>query len=221
MAEWYVRRGEKVIGPFEITKLKDLATAGKILPTDLLAKDAAGPWKEAASTTLFAATTPPKPPEQIPAQDRSTTLVQTTERLPVVIEPAQGNRVILATRSFFTSFGRGSLSVWTVVTRSLSTRSQRKHELKLAKIQADALAKAFADSHQPPAPQQAPRPIAQPQPVVAAQPPITFAPQIVQTTIVKVENKNAGGCSGCALLLLLILIVIIAFIIYAGTNPPR
>jgi hypothetical protein len=54
MAGWYIRRGEKVVGPVDIPKLKELAAAGRILPTDLMAKDVAGPWKEAGRTTLFA-----------------------------------------------------------------------------------------------------------------------------------------------------------------------
>src|SRR5262245_60801023 len=54
MAGWYVRRGEKVIGPVELSQLKEAAASGKVLPTELLAKDAAGPWTQANKTTLFA-----------------------------------------------------------------------------------------------------------------------------------------------------------------------
>src|SRR5262245_22912459 len=62
MAGWYVRRGEKVIGPVDSAKLKELAATGKLLPTDELAKDAAGPWTEARRTSLFSKRPPELPP---------------------------------------------------------------------------------------------------------------------------------------------------------------
>ncbi len=54
MAGWYIRRGDSVIGPADLAKLKELAADGRLLPTDQLAKDAAGPWATAAKTNLFA-----------------------------------------------------------------------------------------------------------------------------------------------------------------------
>ncbi|MBI2827517.1 MAG: DUF4339 domain-containing protein [Planctomycetia bacterium] len=58
MAEWFVRRGDKQAGPFSGTKLKELAAAGKVLPTDELRQGADGAWVPAARAKgLFAATT--------------------------------------------------------------------------------------------------------------------------------------------------------------------
>ena len=53
MAGWYVRRGEKVLGPVDLERLKESVAAGKLLPTDQLAKDAAGPWTEAGAHNTF------------------------------------------------------------------------------------------------------------------------------------------------------------------------
>ena len=53
MAGWYVRRGEKIIGPVPNENLRESAATGKLLPTDQLAKDAAGPWTDAANTEFF------------------------------------------------------------------------------------------------------------------------------------------------------------------------
>ena len=54
MADWYIKRGEEVTGPIRTDKLQESVAAGKILPTDKLAKDAAGPWTTAGKTRLFA-----------------------------------------------------------------------------------------------------------------------------------------------------------------------
>src|SRR4051812_32641060 len=83
---YYVRRGEKIIGPIEVPKLKELVAQGKVLPTDELTKDVAnGPWQQAGRTTLFAKPTTtelaPKPEPPRPA------VVAKAEVLPAVIEP--------------------------------------------------------------------------------------------------------------------------------------
>lgn len=54
MAGWYIKRGEKVVGPVDLSKLKELVADRRLHPSDLLAKDLAGPWNEAGRTTLFA-----------------------------------------------------------------------------------------------------------------------------------------------------------------------
>jgi hypothetical protein len=53
MAGWYIRSGEKVVGPATNDKLKQLVAAGRLLPTDELAKEPAGPWTRADRTNLF------------------------------------------------------------------------------------------------------------------------------------------------------------------------
>jgi hypothetical protein len=52
MAGWYVRRGEKVLGPISSTQLKEGYAAGKLLITDEIAKDPGGPWTEVRKTSL-------------------------------------------------------------------------------------------------------------------------------------------------------------------------
>ncbi len=214
MAGWYVRRGEKVIGPVELDKLKELAAAGRVLPTDKLAKDAAGPWTEAYRTSLFARPTglpqpqpnpEPEPPSlplvpfAPPVQDRPLSLTVISEKLFVAVR---------VTKVVITTVGRGTLAASVAVARSLSTRAQRRHELKLAKIQAQAL----VDSRRPHAPAPAPAR------ALAAPAPITFAPNIVQSTIVKVTNKNSRGCGcgGCGMILLLIVLGLVALVMFSG-----
>ena len=207
MAGWYVRRGEKVIGPIDLAKLKESVAAGKLLPTDQLAKDAAGPWTEASRTTLFASK-PVEPPRVEPTPQ---SLVPKVEHLPVQEQTVQEQpdssgklaTFIRATNVIIASIGRGTLAVGGSVVRSLSTRAKRRHELKLAKIQAQAL----SDSQHPQTP-------------AATSGPITFAPQIVQSTVVKVVNKNSGGCgcSGCGAVLLLILLAVLALAIIGNMN---
>jgi hypothetical protein len=102
------------------------------------------------------------------------------------------------------------ISTWGAVSRTLATRSQRKHEIKLAKIQAGAL-----KPQHPPAPQ--------PRSAPSQQQPAVFAPQIHQTTVVKVVNTNKQsvyGCSGCGVLLLLILIGLFVLIITSTPTTP-
>lgn len=217
MAGLYIRRGEKIVGPVEIPKLQELVAAGRLLPTDQLAKDVAGPWKEAGSTTLFSKskqtpiTESEPPPPPMP-------LVPKAVRVPAAVEtPEDGGaaqQVLQVVHVVFGGIGRGILATWGAVSRSLATRSQRKHELKIANIQA----KALVDSQRPSAPQPNSAP-----PVAAATPqPAVFAPQIHQTTVVHVVNKNKQsvyGCSGCSVVLLLILIGLIVLAIMSSTSP--
>ena len=199
MAGWYVRRGEKVIGPVDLAKLRESAAAGKLLPTDQLAKDAAGPWTEASRTTLFA-----KEPAGAPRLEPAPlSLVPRVEHPPVQDQPARGNKVAMvvrATKLSITTVGHGAIAAGGAVASFLSTRARRRHELKLAKIQAQAL----ADSQRPAA---------------AATPtgPIMFAPQMAQTTVVKVVNRSGCGCSGCGLILFLIVLGVLAAALYVGT----
>lgn len=214
MAGWYVRRGEKVIGPIEVDKLKESVAAGKLLPTDQLAKDVAGPWTEASKTKLFAAEPLPKP--------QTNAIVPQAERLPVTVEaepqPSKIAPVIRTGQVIVNKVAGSAVATWSAIVRTLSVRAQRKHEIKLAKIQA----KALAEANRPPMPQQPdyPRPAPQQPPPQ----PITVAPQIVQTTVVKVvstnTNMNAGcGCSGCATLLVIVLLAISAVAIYNANTP--
>lgn len=202
----YVRRGENVIGPIEQAKLKELAKDGRLLPTDQLAKDAAGPWTEASKTALFSKPVEPPP---LPLAPRAETLPTPA----VQDRPADASKVETAlrtTKTVATAIGRGTLAVGSAISRALATRAARRHELKLAKIQAKAAAAA----------QNPQQPIATGPPAPAG--PIMFAPQIVQTTVVKVINRNSGGCGcpGCSFILLLILLAILWAVYSMNTHSP-
>jgi hypothetical protein len=193
MAGWYIKRGEKIVGPVELHKLQELVATDRLLQTDQLAKDVAGPWTDAGRTKLFAKPKPTlKPVAESPPE--RTSLVPKSESLPKVVDTPQTTTQI--NRGIIASLSRGALATWGAISRSLATRAQRKHELKLAKIQA----KALADSKRP----SAPRSSASTPPARTAST-ARFPPQVVQTTIVKVVNTNRQsvyGCSGCSLILL-------------------
>jgi hypothetical protein len=217
MAGWYIRRGEKIVGPVELPKLQELVAAGRLLLTDELAKDVAGPWKEAGRTTLFAppkqftATTstaeqPPPPASLVPKQEAP---------LPAIVdEPESSGKVLQAVHIVFGSIGRGMLATWDAISRTMATRAQRTHELKLAKIHAEAL-----KAQRSPMPQS--RSAAPPQ--QAAPPQAVYIPQVHQTTVVHVVNKNTQsvyGCSGCGVILLLILIGLFVLIVASTPTTP-
>lgn len=143
MAGWYVRRGEKVVGPVELPKLKELAAAGRIVPTDLLAKDVAGPWTKAGKTTLFAKpSSKPLPVPAVPPDPPATTIVRVKQSPQDADSPNKGLAVLRGGLSAISSIGRGAMATGSTVGRKLSQRSQRKNELRSAKIQAD-LAEAW------------------------------------------------------------------------------
>ena len=164
--------------------------------------------------TILFAKKPAEPTE--PTEPTPQALVPKAEYLPVQDQPVQDKPstsdriaiVVRATNVFLTSVGRGTLAAGGAVVRSLSTRAQRRHELKLAKIQAQAL----ADSQRPQAPAAS---------SAAPTGPIMFAPQMAQTTVVKIVNKNSGGCgcSGCGPNSSLILLAVLAFAVYANMHP--
>ncbi|HEY1602152.1 MAG TPA: hypothetical protein VGG64_21295 [Pirellulales bacterium] len=53
MADIYIRRGQQVAGPYPADQLKLWARDGRLFATDTLAKDAGGPWVQAATTEIF------------------------------------------------------------------------------------------------------------------------------------------------------------------------
>lgn len=220
MAGWYVRRGENVIGPIDGTKLKELAATGKLQPTDQIAKDAGGPWTEARRSSLF-----PKEPSKADGT-QPPAIIPTAKQLPAVPQPQSTELtpqkskvavVVTTTKVVVGTVGRGLQSVGGAIGRSLAERSRRKHELKLAEIQA----KAMADANRPPAiPQQSPAPA--PVQTPASSQPIVFAPQM--TTVVNVVNKNNAdgcGCSGCASLIVLAFLGLVLWAIIANNNSSQ
>jgi hypothetical protein len=210
MAGWYIRRGDSVIGPATIAKLKELVADGRLRPTDELATDAGGPWTEAGRTPLFlpqpgANVLPPAPQTLIPKSDNPPAL----ETKPNPDQRASIGKIAAAVRTSKTivvAIGQGALTAGGGLSRAISAWSQRRHELKVAKIQANALAAGQ-------------RPDASP----TAHPtgPIAFSPQTFQTTVIKIVNRNDGcGCSGCGSVLLLSLLAILAYVIYVEMTMP-
>lgn len=214
MAGWYVRRGEKVVGPVEVSRLKELAAEGKLVPTDQLAKDAAGPWTAASSTSLFREEPIPglQGPQVQPESAHQITPAAgspAVEQLPIPHSPSTestAGKVIRKGLTTLTNVGRGALYTGGAASRWFAVRSKRRHEIKLAKIHAQGL----VDSQRLQTTAQA-----------SARAAVTTSPQLVQTTVVKVVNRNNGGCgcSGCGLILLLIVLGVIAALIYSGMNP--
>lgn len=208
MDRWYVRRGEKIVGPLDAVKLKGLAADGRLLPTDLLAKDPAGPWTDASRTKLFAKKKIVEPPRELSPIDlpASPEFVPTAELVPA---PRRTDEV--ATQSppkspihIISVVGRGFVTTILVVSGSFSGWLKRRHEIKLATIQAKGSQVAGASG---------------------ASNPIVFAPQTNQTTVVKIINRNSGcgcsGCGGCGLLLLLLLVacLVMSFVANSGKSP--
>lgn len=209
MGGFYIRRGEKIVGPVDKATLQQLVGENRLLPTDELSKEMAGPWAAAGSTALFA------------VPQSKTELVASPEPLPPAImqeppvaQPALAKAQHIA-KVILSVVGRGFITTWNVTSGTIATRSQRKHELKLAKIHA----KALADS----------RPASTPQPVIqqrasAPPPAVIFAPQVHQATVVKVVNRNQNsmyGCGGgCGTLLLLIIITVAIVLIVGGMQKP-
>jgi hypothetical protein len=212
MAGWYVRRGEKVLGPVDLANLKEAVAAGKLLPTDQLAKDAAGPWTAASRTALFAKeAAKPLRPEAAPLP-----LVPKAEHPLVQVRPPDSDdyigMIFRATKGFIVKVGRGTLAAGSGVTHFLSTRAQQRRELKLTKMQrqhelelARIQAQATAGSQRPAAP-------------VAPPAPVVFAPQAAQNTVVNVVQRGGCGCSGCAwaIFLLLIALGVLGAILHLG-----
>jgi hypothetical protein len=58
-SEWFVRRGDKVLGPVDSGKLKSLATSGQINQSTQIAQQAAGPWVNAGTIRGLFGTSPP------------------------------------------------------------------------------------------------------------------------------------------------------------------
>ncbi|MHB8902438.1 MAG: DUF4339 domain-containing protein, partial [Thermoguttaceae bacterium] len=89
MADWYCKFAEQVLGPFSPGQLKALATGGRLMPGDLVARSGEGPWVPAsrvkglfdlaAGDDLDTPPTPPKLPSEQP------TVV--TEQLPGTLPP--------------------------------------------------------------------------------------------------------------------------------------
>ena len=54
-AEYFIRRGQKVVGPYSVAAIKDNLSSGKILDNDEVSAQKEGPWHsiESVSASLF------------------------------------------------------------------------------------------------------------------------------------------------------------------------
>jgi len=211
MAGWYIRRGEQVIGPAGLAKLKELVADGRLLPTDQLAKDPGGPWTEAGQTTLFA---PPPGTNVMPPAPRQRSLAPKTKDQPPATKPvqtvmsvpppvdtevsSQGEAAPWLGKSLVVALGRGLKTTGGAVAKTTSMWLQRRHELKLAKIKAKGDVAAIRAANQ----QQAP----------TLQQPVAGVPA-GQSTIINIVNKNtqSSGCAGCLLVTLLLFLAWLFF----------
>lgn len=53
VAEWFVKRGKRILGPVSTEKLKDRAHSGKLRPDDLVGKTREGPFRRAGDLQLL------------------------------------------------------------------------------------------------------------------------------------------------------------------------
>lgn len=85
MAEYYLRRGAKIVGPVPPEKLKEIAVSGKVLGTDEIAQKSDGPWLPFASVKrlFLAPQAPPPPVEQPPESLAETPVAHQPPRVPV------------------------------------------------------------------------------------------------------------------------------------------
>ncbi len=215
MAGLYVRRGEQVVGPIDEANLKELAGTSRLLPSDELSPDLAGPWVRFSDLPSFAEW---QSPQRIPP--RSTSLAPRTDTLPsasanagpIVEAPASGDKfatVVRGGKAVLTTLGRGTVIVGGAIGGYLATRAQRRHEIKLAKIQSQASTKTqmplvpnlpYAAGSHPPGP-------------------INFSPKLVQSTVVKVYSRNSpSGCAGCLSVFLVAALIWWAVSLFSGPS---
>ena len=202
MAGWYLRRGEKVVGPLSASKLQESLAAGKALPTDEVSKSLAGPWTPLSKTRL-ADDAPAPPPKNLPTKARPAELIVPKEPDE---QPARSPAIMSAGKAMFVAMTTSIATTGKAIGRVMAVRAERKHELRMAKVQADAVANAGRRDQ--PATHGSSSPVQ----------------QVSQTTVVNVVQKVSGGSSGCAgclgcLGLIVIAIVVIAALSRGGKTP--
>ena len=216
MAGYYVRRGEKVIGPIDKPQLKRARRDRQVATDRPFGREplwavARGKQNEVVCAGLAAskrASVPAvaRPPQPL-AVPQPAAQQQTESEGPIFT-------IVRVGKTVFATVGRGMLVASGAVGRAIAKSAERRHEIKLAKIKAQS-DRYIAEAQRPQA-QSASTP---PVPAAPAAP-ITFAPQMVQTTVVNITNRTATrtGCGGCGCLLLILLAVIV-FVILSNLPP--
>ncbi len=203
---YYVRRGEKIVGPVPTDKLKELAATGKVIATDELSQKPEGPWTPCGKVKgLF-------------SSQESTAIVPIVERAqpPAVIDEPEptwieepvtailrvGGKGARSGLGFVAATSRAVGSASRSVVRVFGAGLQQRHERKLAELstrqaEAEARAKMIREEIAVPAPA-----------------------GVSQTVVVQVTQNNAGGagCSNAAALAILGIIAI-GVAIYSMPNP--
>lgn len=77
MSQWFIKRNDKQVGPFEASRLKQLAVEGKIKPDDLVRREDQEAWSKASQIKGLlnlpaAPTLPVEPPAPSPGVQQST-----------------------------------------------------------------------------------------------------------------------------------------------------
>ncbi len=142
MGGWYVRRGEQIMGPRPSEQLKAWAAEGKLLATDEISREQAGPWTAVAKTKLAADLPqhklPPPRPAPVPAVVER---VPVAAQPPAVIteEPAAGPvfAILRASRATVQAVTAPVGKVVVASKSALSASAQRRHELKLEKLKTE------------------------------------------------------------------------------------
>jgi hypothetical protein len=89
-SEWYCSRDDQKIGPVSTEQLRQAATSGKLLPTDLVWKEGMPEWAQAKRLKgLFPESMPPTLPQGQPVPAGNCTFLSQT-----VFEPIAGETII-------------------------------------------------------------------------------------------------------------------------------
>lgn len=95
--EWFVRRGEKIVGPLTGAKLKELGQAKRIAPTDQVGNSSNGPWSTASNVKgLFPSVTQEETKDSVVATNpvsiqRDITPTVSTPPQPIEESPQQSS----------------------------------------------------------------------------------------------------------------------------------
>jgi hypothetical protein len=191
MPGYYIRRGDKVAGPNSGEQLKLWAAEGKLLPEDELSESPAGPWHTVSRTNLV---------QKLPAQ-----LVASKASVPAVVtqqdDKPQGP-VFAILRASKATVKAAALPI-VKLSNAMAVRSQRNHELKLAKISM-LREQAIRDREQ-----LARAPVVSPPPAPQANYQQPQAPVIVHTHVTQQINHS----SGCAWIVLAVLVTFFVLLV--------
>lgn len=222
---YYVRRGAKVIGPFDATKLRELIARGQVVETDEFSQSAEGPWITGRQAPKLFPSAKPAALQPAPQVAQPPAVIEEPEPKsagPVFVMLRVGKQAAVGALRVSDKLGRAVMVATGAMAAAIRVSSQRRHEIKLAKIQA----KADVDKHKAQVEASRPQPVYRepaPQPAAPHGQTIVFAPIMQQQTVVETifatpERKRGCGCSGC---LLIVLLAFIAMMIIGAISDPQ